>query len=61
VREIDAQDLFETANSYFGLLRQASHSHQERARLAKALLRRGHTINGALTQTYRTRSDHERA
>lgn len=59
-RTIAAEDLFQTANSYFGLLRQAGHSHHDRAGLAKTLLRRGHTINGALTQTYRTRSDHER-
>lgn len=48
-----AEDLFEVANSYFGLLRQASHSHGDRARLANGLRRRGHTINKQLTKTYR--------
>ena len=48
-----AEDLFEVANSYFGLLRQASHSHQDRARLANGLPRRGHCISGDLTKTYR--------
>jgi RNA-directed DNA polymerase len=53
VSQIDASELFETANSYFGLLRQASHSHHDRARLANALRDRGHSINGNLTKTYR--------
>jgi retron-type reverse transcriptase len=47
-----AEDLRETANSYFGLLSQASHSQKDRATLANLVLRRGHTVNGALTKTY---------
>ena len=35
------------------LLRQAAHSHAERARLARAVLDRGHCVNGALTKAYR--------
>lgn len=46
-------DLLEVANSYFGLFRQASHSHADRAALANVLLRRGHSINGELTKTFR--------
>ncbi|MDX5995407.1 RNA-directed DNA polymerase [Ectopseudomonas alcaliphila] len=46
------EDLHETANSYFGLLRQASHSQKDRAALARLILKRGHTVNGALTKTY---------
>ena len=48
----DAADLFETANSYFGLLGQASHSHQDRARFANAVRYRGHAITGALTKAF---------
>ncbi|MNF56116.1 reverse transcriptase [compost metagenome] len=48
-----ADDLLGLANSYFGLLGQASSSHKDRAKLASALLRRGRQVNGALTQTYR--------
>lgn len=48
-------ELLATANSYFGLLGQATASHQDRAQLARLLLRRGHTVNAALTQTYRKR------
>lgn len=47
-----AEDLRETANSYFGLLSQASHSQKDRAALANLILRRGHSVNGDLTKTY---------
>ncbi|MBG8559193.1 MULTISPECIES: RNA-directed DNA polymerase [Pseudomonas] len=47
-----AEDLRETANSYFGLLAQASHSQKDRAALANLILRRGHAVNGELTKTY---------
>ena len=50
---IQAEDLFETANSYFGLLGQATHSHHERARLANVLRRRGHSVKADLTKIYR--------
>lgn len=48
-----AGDLFATANSYFGLLRQTSHSHHDRTRLANLLRRRGRCIAGDLTKTFR--------
>ena len=47
-----AEDLRETANSYFGLLSQASHSEKDRAALARVILKRGHSVNGSLTKTY---------
>lgn len=47
-----AEDLRETANSYFGLLSQASHSQRDRAALANVILKRGHAVNGALTKSY---------
>ncbi|MBE8603488.1 reverse transcriptase, partial [Pseudomonas sp. MAFF 301451] len=46
------EDLRETANSYFGLLSQASHSHTDRAALARVVLGRGNSVNAALTKTY---------
>lgn len=49
----DADNLFETANSYFGCLRQATHSYTDRIRLAQLCHRRGFTVNGAMTKTYR--------
>jgi len=47
-----AEDLRETANSYFGLLSQASHSHNDRAALARVVLKRGNSVNAALTKTF---------
>ena len=48
-----AEDLLPLANSYLGLLGQASHSQKDRASLARLLLKRGKPVNAALTQTYR--------
>jgi len=48
-----AEDLRETANSYFGLLGQASHSARGRESLARVVLLRGNSVNAALTKTYR--------
>jgi RNA-directed DNA polymerase len=53
-----AAELFETANSYFGLLRQATHSHGDRAALANILRARQHCVSGALTKTYRRSQQH---
>lgn len=47
-----AEDLRETANSYFGLLSQASHSEKDRAKLARVVLKRGNSVNAALTKTF---------
>ncbi|MCY1292720.1 hypothetical protein D9M70_419570 [compost metagenome] len=45
--------LRETANSYFGLLTQASHSQTDRRRLAKAVLLRGRPVNAGMTKTFK--------
>ena len=47
-----AEDLRETANSYFGLLSQASHSDKDRAALARVVLKRGNSVNAGLTKTF---------
>ncbi|MCP1290902.1 RNA-directed DNA polymerase [Chromobacterium sp. S0633] len=47
------ESLFEAANSYFGLLGQATNSHHDRARLANVLRRRSHSINHSLNKTFR--------
>lgn len=52
-RQIDPSGLFETGNSYFGLLRQATHSHHDRTLLANVLRDRGHSIKSDITKTYR--------
>jgi hypothetical protein len=53
VAETKPADLHQTANSYFGLLRQATHSHHERAQLANVVRQRGKAVNAALTKTYK--------
>ena len=53
VATMPAGEIFETANSYFGLFRQATHSHHDRARLANILRKRGFTIDQQLSKTYR--------
>ena len=49
-------DLHQSANSYFGLLRQATANHVDRARIAGLLLSRGKAVNSSLTKTYRSHS-----
>ena len=53
VSHMDGEDLYRSANSYFGLLRQSPQSHADRARLAKVLLARGQVVNKLFTKTYR--------
>jgi RNA-directed DNA polymerase len=60
VRQMPADELFETANSYYGLLRQAGNSHHQRTQLSNILRYRGHTINKELTKTYRITSQPNR-
>ncbi|WP_252191778.1 RNA-directed DNA polymerase [Pseudomonas sp. MG-9] len=48
-----AEDLRETANSYFGLLGQASHSQKDRAAIARVVLLRGNSVNASLTKTFK--------
>ena len=52
IATLPAADVFAAGNSYLGLLRQASHSHTDRAGLAKALRGRGHAINHSFTKIY---------
>ncbi len=49
-----AEDVFTSANSYFGLLRQVPASHVDRARLANLVRARGHCVDADLTKAYRT-------
>lgn len=48
-----AADTYTTANSYFGLLRQATASHHDRARLARVVMRKGHVVAADFTQAFR--------
>ncbi len=53
IREVDRDDALQTINSYFGLARQATASHSDRARIANAARRRGHSVKADLTKAYR--------
>jgi RNA-directed DNA polymerase len=60
VAHCNESDLFETANSYYGLLRQASHSDGDRIRLSRLLLQRGRIVSGGLTKITKGRVNHAR-
>lgn len=47
-----AANVFAAGNSYLGQAGQASHGHQDRAAIARALLRRGHVVAGDLSKVY---------
>ncbi|MBS0427572.1 MAG: RNA-directed DNA polymerase [Proteobacteria bacterium] len=49
-------DLHATGNSYFGLVRQAGASHKEQAAIARAMLRRGHAVDGDLTRAFKRKA-----
>lgn len=53
IQTVNRSELHEVINSYYGLLRQASHSHTDRVRLTKSVFRRGKAVNSSLTKTYR--------
>ena len=52
VADTPAADLMPVANSYFGLLRQATASHQDRAQLANLLRSLGKAVDRDLTKTF---------
>ncbi|WP_445607753.1 RNA-directed DNA polymerase [Burkholderia multivorans] len=52
VAETPSADLMPVANSYFGLLRQATASHQDRAQLANRLRSLGKAVDRDLTKTF---------
>ncbi|WP_458259332.1 RNA-directed DNA polymerase [Burkholderia multivorans] len=52
VAETPRQDLMQVANSYFGLLRQATANHHDRAQLANLLRSLGKAVDRDLTKTF---------
>ena len=53
LHETDPADLHQAANSYFGLLRQATHSHHDRTRIALIGMQRGHVVAGDMKKIFR--------
>lgn len=55
IEHMPASQTHAAGNSYLGLVRQASHSHKERAAVCRALLKRGHAVEGLhLTKAFRS-------
>lgn len=52
IQRAEPAELHVLANSYFGLLRQATASHHDRARVAKAVRMGGHAVDMFLTKAY---------
>ena len=60
LRDMPAEDVFEAANSYLGLLRQATASHHDRAQIANVARSRGHAVNRQLTKAFRAAREQEK-
>lgn len=56
LEDMPDEDIYASGNSYLGLVRQASHSYHEQAVICRALLRRGHAVEGLrLEKAFRKR------
>jgi len=53
IEHMPASQVYAAVNSHLGLVRQASHSRQEQAALARAALKRGHAVDGEMTKIFR--------
>lgn len=56
IETMPATELHAAGNSYLGLVRQASKSHKEQAVIARAMLKRGHAVDGNLTKIFRRKA-----
>jgi hypothetical protein len=53
IEHLPAADVYASGNSTLGLVRQASHSHHEQALVCRALMKRGHAVDGDLTRVFK--------
>lgn len=53
IRTMPAADVYTAGNSYLGLMRQASHSHHEQAKVINTLRKRGYSFTPDLTKILR--------
>ncbi len=53
LEHLPADETFATGNSYLALARQVTHGHTDQARIARALLKRGHCVDADLSKAYR--------
>ncbi|MGE0329727.1 MAG: RNA-directed DNA polymerase [Ramlibacter sp.] len=54
IQQMPASAVHAAGNSYLGQVRQASHSHQEQAQIARALLKRGHAVAAGLHKIFKS-------
>lgn len=52
IKRNDNPKMREVVNSYFGICRSATHSHHDRARIAKILIKTGYSVDMSLTKMY---------
>jgi RNA-directed DNA polymerase len=52
IRDNNTQKIKEITNSYLGICRSASHSHNDRAKISRSLVKAGYTVDKALTKMY---------
>jgi RNA-directed DNA polymerase len=53
IRTINQSDLYETANSYLGIIGQASSNHHDKCKVAKEILKRRFCVNQKISKVYR--------
>lgn len=54
IQTMPKDDVFEAANSYLGIIGQASKGHHDNCLVAKQILKRGLCVNQQITKAYRT-------
>jgi RNA-directed DNA polymerase len=57
LEDMPAAEIYAAGNSLLGLARQCSHGRNDQARLCRALLKRGHVVDGNLTRIFRRRNE----
>ncbi|CAN5860171.1 RNA-directed DNA polymerase [soil metagenome] len=59
IESMPAVEIYAASNSYLGLARQAGKPHQDQVAIARALLKRGHAVDGGLTKIFHTKASRE--
>lgn len=54
IKTMPNSELYETANSYLGVIGQATGGHHDKCLVAKQILKRGFCVNQQITKAYKT-------
>jgi RNA-directed DNA polymerase len=57
LEHMEPGNVFAAGNSYLGLVRQTEQSHTDQARIARALMKRGHAVAGDLNKIFRSKAE----